>query len=214
MGDYVFASSFYLMAKSLSKPVLSTLADTTNIICRGEISETFNRFNVAMAESQYLEVIKEKTASLFAASCQTGAMLAKGDDLTVNRLYRFGMGVGMAFQIIDDTLDFTGKQSRVGKPVMSDLREGKLTLPVIHCLNNCASAEKKRLKAMILKKVKTNGDLKWLMTLLKKNNSIEYSLKKARFFVEDAKNALYQLNGNRDKNDLLQFADFLIDRDF
>ncbi len=214
MGDYVFASSFFLMAKVLPKPVLSTLADTTNIICRGEISETFNRFNVDMAEKQYLEVIKEKTASLFAASCQTGAMLAEGDDLTINRLYRFGMGVGMAFQIIDDTLDFTGKESRVGKPVMSDLREGKLTLPVIHCLDNCIAAEKKRLKKMILKKVKTGGDLKWLMTLLKKYKSVEYSLNKAKFFVEDAKTALYQLNGNRDKNDLLQFADFLIDRDF
>ncbi len=214
MGDYVFASSFYLMAKSLPKTVLSTLADTTNIICRGEISETFNRFNVGLTEKQYLEVIKEKTASLFGASCQTGAMLAEGEDLTIDSLYRFGMGVGMAFQIIDDTLDFTGKQSKVGKPVMSDLREGKLTLPVIHCMNKCAANEKKKLKKMILKKVKTEVDLKWLMALLKKSNSVDYALQKARFFVEEAKNALYQLNGSRDKNDLLQFANFLIDRDF
>ena len=143
MGDYVFASSFYLMAKSLPKPVLSTLADTTNTICRGEISETFHRFNAGLTEAQYFEVIKEKTASLFAASCQTGAMLAEGDEGDVENLYRFGMGIGMAFQVIDDTLDFTGKQAKVGKPVMSDLREGKLTLPVIHCLDNCAVAENK-----------------------------------------------------------------------
>jgi octaprenyl-diphosphate synthase len=214
MGDYVFASSFYLMAKALPKDVLSTLSDTTNIICRGEISETFNRFNVSLSEDQYLEVIREKTASLFAASCQTGAMLAGGDDFAVTRLYRFGMGIGMAFQVIDDTLDFVGKESKVGKPVMSDLREGKLTLPVVHCLNNCSKSEKSKIKSIILKKVKTAADLKSLNALLKKYNSIEYSIKKAKFFVEDAKAALYQLNGARDKSDLLQFADFLINRDF
>src|SRR6185295_16916287 len=171
-------------------------------------------FNVSLTEDQYLEVIREKTASLFAASCQTGAMLAGGDDLAVDRLYRFGMGIGMAFQVIDDTLDFTGKESKVGKPVMSDLREGKLTLPVVHCLNSCTKSEKKKIKSIILKKIKTAMDLKWLHALLKKYDSIEYSIKKAKLFVEDAKSALYQLNGTRDKSDLLQFADFLINRDF
>ncbi|HUO58063.1 MAG TPA: polyprenyl synthetase family protein [bacterium] len=214
MGDYVFASSFYLMAKTLPKDVLGTLADTTNIICRGEISETFNRFNVGLTEDQYLEVIKEKTASLFAASCQTGAMLAGGDELTVDRLYRFGMGIGMAFQVIDDTLDFTGKQSKIGKPVLSDLKEGKLTLPVIHALNHSSAAQKKKVKTIVLKKLKNTSDLKWLMDLLKKLQSVEYSITKARGFVADAKSALFSLNGQRDKNDLLQFADFLIGRDF
>lgn len=214
MGDYVFASSFYLMAKTLPQEVLSTLADTTNIICRGEISETFNRFNVGLTEDQYLEVIREKTASLFAASCQTGAMLAEGDEMTVDRLYRFGMGIGMAFQIIDDTLDFVGKESTVGKPVMSDLREGKLTLPVIHCMAVCSKAEKAKLKAAILRKVKTAADLKFLNQVLEKYGSIEHSIQKARRFVEDAKASLYQLNGARDKEDLLRVADFLINRDF
>jgi octaprenyl-diphosphate synthase len=214
MGDYVFASSFYLMAKTLPKDVLSTLADTTNIICRGEISETFHRFNVGLTESQYFEVIREKTASLFAASCQTGAMLAGGDDFSVNRLHRFGIGIGMAFQVIDDTLDFVGKQSKIGKPVMSDLREGKLTLPVIHCLDSCTKAEKNKLKIIILRKVKTASDLKYLTAILKRYNAISYSIQKAKSFVKDAKSSLMELNGNRNKGDLLQFADFLIDRDF
>jgi octaprenyl-diphosphate synthase len=214
MGDYVFASSFYLMAKTLPKDVLSTLADTTNIICRGEISETFHRFNVGLTEDQYLEVIKEKTASLFAASCQTGAMLAGGDAAVVERLYRFGMGIGMAFQVIDDTLDFVGKKSKVGKPVMSDLREGKLTLPVIHCFDQGTDAEGKKLKAVILRKVKTASDLKFLNGLLKRYDSIQYSIDKAKGFVADAKSALYELNGNHDKNDLLHVAEFLINRDF
>lgn len=214
MGDYMFASSFYLMAKSLPKQVLSTLADTTNIICRGEISETFNRFNVSLTENQYLEVIREKTASLFAASCQTGAMLAEADETTVDRLYRFGLGIGMAFQVIDDTLDFVGKTAKVGKPVLSDLKEGKLTLPVIHCMNSASKAEKAKLKKVVLRKVKTNSDLKFLGILLKKYDAIEHSMQKARTFVDEAKASLYQLNGNRDKNELLQFADFLVNRDF
>lgn len=214
MGDYVFASSFYLMAKKLPKNVLSTLADTTNIICRGEISETFHRFNASLTENQYLEVIREKTASLFAASCQTGAMLAEGDEAVVDNLYRFGLGIGMAFQVIDDTLDFVGKESKVGKPVMSDLREGKLTLPVIHCFNSATKDEKKNLTDIVLSKEMRDSDLKFLNSLIEKYKAIDFSIQKARYFVEEAKTALDELNGNGARNELLQFADFLIDRDF
>lgn len=214
MGDYVFASSFYLMAKKLPKDVLSTLADTTNIICRGEISETFHRFNAQLTESQYLQVIEEKTASLFAASCRTGAMLAGGDEETAENLHRFGLGIGMAFQVIDDTLDFVGQQSKVGKPVMSDFREGKLTLPVIHCFNSASKDEKEKLTEIVLGKVKQESDLVFLNTLIGKYKAIDFSIQKARFFVEKAKRSLAALNGNGATNELLQFADFLIDRDF
>lgn len=214
MGDYVFASSFYLMAKKLPKDVLSTLADTTNTICRGEISETFYRFNVGLQEDQYYEVIKEKTASLFAASCQTGAMLAGGDEAVSDSLYRFGLGIGMAFQVIDDTLDFIGKESKVGKPVMSDLREGKLTLPVIHCLNSANREEKKRLAEIVLNKVKQESDLEFIISMIQKYQAIPYSARKAQFFVEEAKACLDELNGNGAKEELFQIADFLINRDF
>jgi octaprenyl-diphosphate synthase len=214
MGDYVFASSFYLMAKDLPKNVVSSLADTTNVICHGEISETFNRFNVNLTENQYLEVIKEKTAVLFAASCQTGAMLAGADTLTVKYLYSFGLNIGMAFQVVDDTLDFVGKQTKVGKPVMSDLREGKLTLPVIYCLNSATEIENKKLKAIILRKIKTASDLKFLGFLLNKYDAISKSLQKAKDYVDDAKMALESLSGTRNKKEFIQFADFLINRDF
>ena len=214
MGDYVFAASFYLMAKKLPKDVLGSLADTTNIICRGEISETFHRFNAGLTEAQYLEVIREKTASLFAASCRTGAMLTGAGEAVVESLDRFGLGIGMAFQVIDDTLDFTGKQSRVGKPVMSDLREGKLTLPVLHCMDRASKTEKEKLTEIILSKVKQDSDFQFLNSLIEKYKAIDFSIQKARFFVEEAKIALDELNGNGAKQELLQFADFLIDRDF
>ncbi len=214
MGDYVFASSFYLMAKKLPKDVLSTLADTTNIICRGEISETFHRFNAQLTENQYLQVIEEKTASLFAASCRTGVMLAGGGDETAENLHHFGLGIGMAFQVIDDTLDFVGQQSKVGKPVMSDFREGKLTLPVIHCFNSSSKAEREKLTEIVLGKVKQESDLEFLNFLIEKYKAIDFSIQKARFFVENAKRSLSSLSSNGVKEELLQFADFLIDRDF
>ena len=214
MGDYMFASSFYLMAKKLPKDVLGVLADTTNIICRGEISETFHRFNAGLTESQYLQVIEEKTASLFAASCRTGAMLAEGDETVVESLYHFGWGIGMAFQVIDDTLDFVGKETKVGKPVMSDFREGKMTLPAIHCLNSATKTEREKLVEIVLSKVKEDGDFEYLNSLIEKYKAIEFSIQKARAFVEKAKRALSPLNGSGVKAELLQFADFLIDRDF
>lgn len=120
----------------------------------------------------------------------------------------------MAFQIIDDTLDFVGKQTKVGKPVMSDIREGKLTLPVLYCLESATKVEKKKVKELILRKIKTASDLKFLNSLLAKYNAIDRSTQKARCFVEDAKMALSQLNGNGIKSELTQFADFLIGRDF
>lgn len=214
MGDYVFASSFYLMAKKLPKNILSALADTTNIVCRGEISETFHRFNAGLTENQYFEIIKEKTASLFAASCQTGAMLADGNEPVVESLYRFGQGIGMAFQIIDDTLDFVGDESKIGKPIMSDIREGKLTLPVIHCFNSATKAEREKLTEMVLGKMKKDSDFEFLNSLIKKYKAIDFSVHKARFFVEEAKAALDELDGNDAKTELLQFADYLISRDF
>lgn len=214
MGDYVFAASFYLMAKKLPKNVISTLADTTNIICRGEISETFHRFNASLTEAQYFEVVREKTASLLAASCQTGAMLAGGDEAEVENLYRFGLGIGMAFQVIDDTLDFTGQEAKIGKPVMSDLREGKLTLPILHCMNSCTPAEKQKLTDIILAKVKEESDLDFIRSLIDKHKAIDFSIRRARQFVEEAKGALDELSGSGSKSELLHFADFLIDRDF
>lgn len=214
MGDYMFASSFFLMAKKLPKDVLGSLADTTNIICRGEISETFHRFNAGLTEGQYLQVIEEKTASLFAASCRTGAMLSEGDEAVVESLDQFGWGIGMAFQVIDDTLDFVGKQSKVGKPIMSDFREGKMTLPVIHCMNSATKAEKDRLVEIVLSKVKEDADFDFLNSLIEKHKAIDFSIQKARSFVEKAKMSLASLDGNGAKGELLQFADFLIDRDF
>ena len=114
----------------------------------------------------------------------------------------------------DDTLDYTGKKSKVGKPVMSDLREGKLTLPVIHCVNSANPLERKKLKTVVLRKVKTESDMRFLDLMLKKHGSIEHSIRCAKRFVEDAKESLASLKGNREKKELLSFADFLIDRDF
>ncbi|HET9869144.1 MAG TPA: polyprenyl synthetase family protein, partial [bacterium] len=214
MGDYVFASSFYLMAKNLPKDVLGILADTTNTICRGEISETANRFNVGLTLEEYEKIVREKTACLFAASCQTGALMAGAPPETTARFERFGLGIGMAFQIVDDTLDFVGRAKKVGKPVMSDLREGKLTLPVLLCRERSSAAERKRIKAMILRKVKTPADFQRLAGLLKRTGAIELSLTRAKEWVEEAKAAIAPLEEDRGKSELLRFADFLLDRDF
>ncbi len=214
MGDYVFASSFYLMAQNLPKDVLETLSDTTNIICRGEISETFHRFNPDLTEDQYFEVVREKTASLIAAACQTGAMLAGADGKIVDALYRFGLGIGMAFQVIDDALDYEGQKDLVGKPVLTDFKEGKLTLPVLHLMKSCKTAEQKKIRAWILKKVKSAADLKGLTGLLAKYGSVEYSRRRAEGFATEATQALAVLNGNPLKKDLLQFAEFFVRRDY
>jgi octaprenyl-diphosphate synthase len=214
MGDYVFSSSFYLMTQSLSKDVLKILSDTTNIICKGEISEIFQRFNTDLTEKEYLEIIQEKTASLMAVSCQAAAIISGGSPQIAEALYQFGLNLGIAFQIVDDLLDFSREKEKVGKPVMNDLKEGKLTLPMIHCLNNSTKSERSRLKKIILKKIKNKEDLKFVLRLVEKQQSILYSRKCARDFVTQAQSGLLQLNANFKQTELFHLSDFLIGRDF
>ncbi len=214
MGDYVLASTFHLMSRNLPKEVLEILSDATKVICRGEISETFHRFNPDLTEEQYYEVVREKTASLIAVSCQTGAVLSGADDRVADALYRYGLGIGMAFQLVDDTLDFEGESGKFGKPVLADFKEGKLTLPVLHCMKVCAKPERTRLRRLIVKRSKTSGDLRFLMGLLSKYQSLRYSRGRAKDFASEASLALDLLEGNRVKNDLLEYAKFFVHRDF
>lgn len=213
MGDYVFAASFRCMTRSLPKDVLEDLAQTTRVICRGEISETFHRFNVDLTEREYLEVVRDKTASLIAASCRLGARLGGADRRLENILSAYGENLGVAFQIIDDHLDYIGRKTRVGKPVLSDIREGKLTLPVIHLRENLPKTEKAKLRKILLKKNKSDADMQWLLRELEKTASLEYSFQRAQSFVQEAYAQLDRLNGHRSRADLEKIADFLLKRD-
>ena len=135
VGDFLYTRAFQLMVGSGSLKILDVMADATNIIAEGEVMQLMNIGNTDISESQYLQVIQYKTAKLFEAAAQVGAILAGADATQEQALKDYGMYVGTAFQIIDDVLDYSGSPEQIGKNVGDDLAEGKPTLPLIYLMH-------------------------------------------------------------------------------
>lgn len=136
VGDFLYTRAFQLMVDSGSMRILEVMADATNIIAEGEVMQLMNIGNIDITEEQYIQVIQYKTAKLFEAAAQVGAILGKASPEQEKALKDYGMYVGTAFQIIDDVLDYSGETEEIGKNVGDDLAEGKPTLPLIYLMRN------------------------------------------------------------------------------
>ncbi|WP_432724138.1 polyprenyl synthetase family protein [Jeongeupia wiesaeckerbachi] len=136
VGDFLYSRAFQMMVGCGSMRVMETLADATNIIAEGEVLQLMNIGNVDLDEAGYVRVIQYKTAKLFEAAARLGALLTSADAETEDKLARYGMHLGTAFQIIDDVLDYSGKQDEIGKSLGDDLAEGKATLPLIYAMRH------------------------------------------------------------------------------
>lgn len=134
VGDFLYTRAFQLMVGSGSMKILEVMADATNIIAEGEVMQLMNIGNTDITEAEYVQVIQYKTAKLFEAAAQVGAILAGADETQEQALKEYGMHVGTAFQIIDDILDYSGDTTEIGKNVGDDLAEGKPTLPLIYLM--------------------------------------------------------------------------------
>lgn len=134
VGDFIYSRAFQLLVGIGSLPLLRLVADTTNLIAEGEVEQLARAGDPATTEAQYLEVIRKKTAVLFAAATEGAALLAGADEATCARLRAFGLNLGLAFQIVDDVLDYEGDPAVMGKNVGDDLAEGKATLPLIRVI--------------------------------------------------------------------------------
>ncbi|RMH51042.1 MAG: octaprenyl-diphosphate synthase [Zetaproteobacteria bacterium] len=134
VGDYLFSRAFQMLVQAGDMTVLSLMSDTTNALAEGEVLQLSRTFHIEMCEAECLEVIERKTAVLFRAAAGVGALVAGRDTATVTRMAEYGMALGVAFQLMDDALDYTAERARAGKPVGHDLEEGKITLPLIHAM--------------------------------------------------------------------------------
>ena len=140
VGDFLYTRAFQLMVSLGNFPLLRMMADTTNTIAAGEVLQLIRAGDAATTEAQYFDVIDRKTAALFAAACEGSGLLAGADEETVTQLSRYGRNLGIAFQLVDDLLDYEGDPQLTGKNVGDDLAEGKPTLPLIHTMANGDSA--------------------------------------------------------------------------
>jgi len=202
-GDNLFASAFFILTGSVGPEVMRILSHAAERMCRGEIRQIKHRLDLNLKEEDYLKIIGDKTGVFMAACCQTGALLGKRDKKTVEVLGKYGLDFGIAFQIVDDCFDLTGKEIKLGKSLRSDMQNGKLTLPLIYFLRERKSA------------IKTFDDLKesWLSSENGlREKTIRDSLAKARGYIIRAKEDVEAIEEPFIKEKLMALSDYLLVR--
>ena len=178
VGDFLYSRAFEIMVEPNSMQIMKILSKATNQISEGEVLQLLNIKNANVSRTEYFEVIERKTACLFKAACQIAGILAESNKNVINGLGSFGMHLGNAFQIIDDTLDYESNSSVIGKEVGDDLSEGKVTLPMIYALENTKGSEKATLSNAITNADSSNIDN--IINILLSVNAFEYSRKVAK----------------------------------
>lgn len=210
LGDYLISHAFHLCSSLDSQYASRLIGATTNTVCEGELHQVCHRGDDELAPEQYLEIITRKTAVLTAACCRLGAYYADADTTTIEALERYGLSVGIAFQITDDILDIVGAEERMGKTLGRDLEKHKLTLPVIHCLQQASPEMRRKLCAHL---AAPRPDRKLLSGYLQSTNSIDFSLHAARGHVESAIKMLDHLPASDARDSLQQMARMILERE-
>lgn len=212
VGDYLFAKGFSLLAETGNNRVVRIMADVVHEMSRGELAQIASYFHTGQSEEDYYERIRQKTGYLIAESCRLGAIMAGASEQEAQALYDYGMGIGLSFQIADDLLDFQGSAAKVGKPVCGDLKEGILTLPVIHALRTSPRAAE--LKTLIETQKLTDADIEWVKALLEESGSFAYAREQAMMHLNRGLAQLDNVPDLTTRPALEALADFVISRQF
>lgn len=173
------------------------------LLCTSDLDMTLER---------YIEVVKSKTAVLLSAACEAGAILGKASPEQELALHDFGMDLGIAFQLMDDTLDYTASEEQFGKEIGHDLEEGKITLPLIHTLSNCTGEERDVITAVVEKEVLEPGDFEAVFTLVHRYGGIQYTTEVAGEYISRCKEHLNAFPDSTEKSALIDIADYVISR--
>jgi octaprenyl-diphosphate synthase len=210
VGDFIFSRAFEMMVQVGDMRVMDILSTTSNTIAEGEVLQLMNCNEPGTTEDQYMQVIKCKTAKLFGAAAQIGALLAGRSNKEEQYLESYGKHLGTAFQLIDDVLDYRADSETMGKNVGDDLAEGKPTLPIIHAMRNATPDQAKQLAEII-----ENGDrgsLEFVMSVIQKTKALEYTESIALKEAEKAKQSLQWLPDSDYKTALNSLAEFSVSR--
>lgn len=210
VGDFLLAKSLSLAVATDKLRVLQVLAHTTTVMAEGEILQLLHARNLGLTEEEYFEVTIRKTATLMSAACQIGAILGGVPLVQEEALAQFGLNLGVAFQIVDDILDFTGDEKELGKPVINDLKEGRITLPVIHALATAKEEDRRRLRDLA-QEVRPEHAPE-IVALLKKYGSLDYAREKARHYTLKAQENLKALPASPEKSYFWAITAELLDR--
>ena len=212
VGDFLFSRSFQLMTKYGNMETLKILSDTSVVISEGEVLEISNDKNLEMNQDTYFQIINGKTASLFSAACQVGGISGGAKDNEHQALKSFGTNFGMAFQLIDDAIDYSSNSKTMGKNIGDDFKEGKITLPIILAYGRSKNEEKKFLQNVISNPKEDQKNFKLTKELLIKYKCIEDTLIRANHFADVAIDSLSIFNDNEYKEALIKLIDTSIKR--
>jgi octaprenyl-diphosphate synthase len=212
VGDFLYSRSFQMMVEAGNLRVMQVIADATNVISEGEVLQLLNVNDPDTDEESYLRVIRYKTARLFEAATQVGAILAGASPEVEAALAEYGMRVGTAFQLIDDVLDYSGDLAETGKNLGDDLAEGKPTLPLIRAMAVGTAQERSLLRGAI--EQGGRDDLERIVAAVRRTGALEYTRQRARAESQAAMDRLAALDDSACKDSLLQLAHFAVERKF
>ncbi len=212
VGDFLFARAFQLMVADGSLKVMDILSHAAATIAEGEVLQLVTQNDLTTSEARYLDVIRGKTAALFAAACKVGAVVAACPPAQEAALSEYGMNIGIAFQLVDDALDYAADQGKLGKAVGDDFREGKITLPIMVAYAAGDEQERAFWQRTIEESVQTDDDLAHAMHLIERHDAIRATLDRAASSADEAKAKLSLFPDGPIKTCLLGVADYTVSR--
>ncbi len=213
VGDHLYSKSFAMLVRDNDRAVMETLARSTVSMTEAEVFQLQLKRSGVTSETDYLRIITQKTASFISACCRIGALLGGPPPEQLEALARYGLDVGVAFQISDDSLDFVADQARFGKAIGADLREGKRTLPLIALLERVHPPELERLRALLRRRALEPVELEEIRRLVLEHDGVDYARARAQAFALQAKADLETFPPSEERETLALVADFVVDRD-
>jgi len=213
VGDFLFSRAFQLMVEDGNLHVLKILSDASAIIAQGEVLQLATQGNLTTTMDDYLDVIKGKTAALFAAACEVGPLISTADENAARIMCEYGMNLGIAFQIADDVLDYSASQEKLGKTVGDDFREGKMTAPIIMALGSANDEERGFWTRTFVDREQNDSDLVRAQSILSRHKALDKGLDMARSYAQKAREALAEAPDSEFRATLDSLALYTVDRD-
>ncbi|MBN1637787.1 MAG: polyprenyl synthetase family protein [Ignavibacteriales bacterium] len=209
MGDYLLAKGLMIAVEHKDYDVLEAISDTVKKMSEGELMQIQKTRKLDIDEETYFKIISKKTASLFSTCCMAGALSSTANEEQIQSLRDFGLNLGIAFQIKDDIMDYVGEKRILGKPLLGDIKEKKITLPLIHSLKVADKMESAKIINLIKEK-KNKEKFQQILDFVKQHKGIEYSVEMSKKYTKDAKKRLESFQESEVKDSFIKLIDFVV----
>ncbi|MGD9158113.1 MAG: polyprenyl synthetase family protein [Desulfobacteraceae bacterium] len=211
-GDFMFSMAFNVAIESKNFDILTIINKTGVRMTEGQVRELICTGKWDIKEEEYLKIITLKTAELLSVSCEIGAVVSEADKNTVEALKKFGLNMGIAFQMVDDLLDYSSSEEELGKPVGKDFREGKITLPLIYTIPDMKESESKRFESLLNNGSDKEEDYDELISVVRESGNMEKTKDRAQEYVEEAAKYLKDFPASSHRDNLLALNDYMLER--